>query len=129
MKLLCGALLLYSAVPMPGAEPFTGTWKEDVSKVKFSQKPSKYELANGSYKCLTCYPPIAVKADGTDQAVSGYPGFDTLSVRVIDDRTIELTWKKAGEGARSETLTVSADGMTATWRTRANCKGSTTTIR
>jgi hypothetical protein len=113
MRLL-GTLLLCGALPMLAAEPFTGTWKLDVSKAKFSQKPDKIELANGTYKCFTCDPAITVKADGTDQPVTGHPGYDTLSVRVVDDHTVDLVGKKAGKIVFEEKTTVSHDGMTAT---------------
>ena len=98
MRLLW-SLLLCSALPilaMPAAEPFTGTWKADVSKGKLSTKPDKIELANGTYKCSTCDPPISVKADGSDQPVTGHPAYDTMSVHIIDDHNIEVVAKKAG---------------------------------
>ena len=116
MRLLW-SLLLCSALPilaMLAAEPFTGTWKADVSKGKFSPKPDKIELANGTYKCSTCDPPISVKADGTDQSVSGHPAYDTMSVHIIDDHNIEVVAKKAGTVVFDEKTTVAADGMTAT---------------
>jgi hypothetical protein len=72
MRILCVALLL-GALPALAAEPFTGTWKLDVASAKFSQKPGRYEIANGNFKCVTCDPPVTVKADGRDQAVSGHP--------------------------------------------------------
>jgi hypothetical protein len=108
------SLLLWTALPMLAAEPFTGTWKIDLPKSKMSTKPRKLELANGIYKCLTCDPPISIKADGTDQAVSGNPRFDTLSVRIIDDHTIESAAKKAGKAVFEEKDTFPADGMTIT---------------
>jgi hypothetical protein len=89
MKLLC-AVLVCSALPMMAAQPFTGTWKVDVTTAKWSGKPSTYELANGTYKCLTCTTPYTVKADGKDQAISGQTGFDTESVRIIDDHSVEI---------------------------------------
>ena len=82
MKTLC-TCLLFGALRLVAADPFTGTWKIDLSKAQFSRKPSKLEIANGTYKCLTCDPPVTVKADGTDQPVSGQAGFDTLSVRIV----------------------------------------------
>jgi hypothetical protein len=113
MKLFC-PLLLCAALPMLAAEPFTGIWKMDVSKAKFSTKPDKYELANGTYKCLTCDPPFTVKADGADQPVTGQAAFDTINVRVVDDHTIDCVVKKSGKLVAEEKTTVSADGMTAT---------------
>jgi hypothetical protein len=111
MKLLW-PFLLCGALPIMAAEPFTGTWKIDVSKAQFSKKPDKRELANGTYKCLTCDPPYTVKADGSDQPVSGHPGFDTINVRVIDDHTVQVITKKAGKVVSEGKTTVSADGMT-----------------
>jgi len=113
MRLLW-SLLFCGALPMLAAEPFTGTWKIDVSKAKFSQKPDKIELANGTYKCLTCDPPVTVKADGRDQPVTGHPGYDTLSVRILDDHTVESLGKKAGKVTFEEKTMVAPDGMTAT---------------
>jgi hypothetical protein len=113
MKLFC-SLLLCGALPMLGADPFTGTWKIDLSKAQFSQKPDRVELANGTYKCFGCDPPITVKADGTDQPVSNHPGFDTMNVKIIDENTIEVTTKKAGKPVFEEKTTVSKDGATAT---------------
>lgn len=112
MRLLC-VVLLFSALPALAAEPFTGTWKLDVASAKFSQKPTRIELANGTYKCPTCDPPMTVKADGKDQTVSGHPSYDTMSVRIIDDHSIEEIGKKAGKTVVKVKITVSSDGATA----------------
>ena len=113
MKLLCAALVC-SALPMMAAQPFTGTWKVDVSSAKWSGKPTEVELANGTYKCLSCTTPYTVKADGKDQAVTGQPGFDTMSARIIDDNSVEFIQKKAGKIVSQSKYTVSADGATFT---------------
>lgn len=112
MRLLC-AVLLCGALPISAAEPLTGTWKEDLGTVKFSGKPEKIELSQ-VYKCLSCDPPVTVKADGKDQAVSGVPGIDTISVRIIDDHSIEMTSKKAGKIILQAKQTVSSNGGTLT---------------
>lgn len=69
MKVLW-SLLLLGTLPMLAAGPFTGTWKIDISKAKFPQKPEKIELANGTYKCSTCDPPINKKRT---EPISRYP--------------------------------------------------------
>lgn len=107
-------LLLLSALPVLAAEPFTGTWKLDMATAKFSQKPFKFELKDGTYRCPSCDPPITVKADGMDQAVTGVPGIDTVSARIVDDRTVEVTDKKAGKVTGHLKLTTSADGKSVT---------------
>jgi len=113
MKLLC-AVLLCSALPMAAAEPFTGIWKEDLTTLRFSGKPQKIELSQGTYKCLSCDPSYTAKADGKDQAVSAIPGIDTISVRIIDDHSVEFIQKKAGKIVYQYRETVSSDGATAT---------------
>lgn len=113
MRLLCAALVC-GALPIMAAQPFTGTWKMDVTTLKVSGKLSNVELANGTYKCLSCATPYTVKADGKDQAVTGQPNFDTISVRIIDDHSVEFIEKKAGKIVYQAKSTVSADGATRT---------------
>lgn len=40
---------------------------------KFPTQPDQYWLRNKTYECLTCVPKVAVKADGSDQKVTGHP--------------------------------------------------------
>jgi hypothetical protein len=89
-----------------------GTWKADLSNIQLPTKPDRYLISKGVYHCKTCAPPYAVKADGQDHAVSGHPYFDTVAIRIIDDRTIEETDKKGGKVVTTTTSKVSADGST-----------------
>jgi hypothetical protein len=89
-----------------------GTWKIDMSKVDFPEKPDVFLLQKGIYTCKTCAPPYTVKADGKDYAVKGHPYYDTVAIKVVDDRTIEETDKKGGKVVATSTSTVSADGDT-----------------
>lgn len=107
-------LLLTPALAM-AQSPFDGTWKTDLSNAQFSHKPDVYLLQNGMYQCKTCVPPINIKADGQNQKVTGHPYFDTMSIKVVDDRTIEETDKKDGKTVTTSKMTVSADGKTATF--------------
>jgi len=92
--------------------PFDGTWRVDLKTAKFPEKPDVYLLQDGMYHCKTCAPPVDVKADGQDQKVSGHPYYDTKSVKVMDDRTIEETDKKNGKMVAISKTWVSADGNT-----------------
>jgi hypothetical protein len=89
---------------------FDGTWKIDINKVDFSKKPDVFLLQNGMYSCKTCTPPYDVKADGSDQPVSGHPYFDTVAIKVLNDHAIEETDKKGGKVVATVTSTVSSDG-------------------
>jgi hypothetical protein len=108
-----GALLF--ATPAASAQsPFDGTWKVDMNKVTFPQKPDVYLLQDGMYSCKTCTPPYTVKADGTDQPVTGQPYFDTAAIKVVSDHEIKETHKKGGKTVGTADIVVSADGKTAT---------------
>jgi hypothetical protein len=51
-------------------------------------------LQNGMYQCKTCVPTVSVKADGDDQTIAGNPYYDAISIKVLDDRSIERTGEK-----------------------------------
>ena len=108
-----GALLI--AMPAMSQSAFNGTWKVDMNKVDFSKKPDVYLLQNGMYECKTCTPPYKIKADGTDQAVTGHPYVDTIAIKVVNDHEVQETDKKGGKVVATSTETISADGKTATF--------------
>lgn len=110
--LLC--LLLVPVFAM-AQNAFDGTWKVDLNKVDFPKKPDEYLLQNGVYECKTCVPPVKVKADGSDQPVSGHPYYDSAAINVVSDHEIEETDKKNGKVVATSTTTVSADGNTMTF--------------
>jgi hypothetical protein len=58
---------------------------------------------------------IDIKADGQDQKVTGSPYYDTASITVVDDRTIEETDKKGTKTVTTSKSTVSPDGNTLTF--------------
>lgn len=92
--------------------PFDGTWKYDLSKTIHSKKPSVFLLQDGIYESKTEIPPVKVKADGSDQPVSGDPYVDTVAVQIVSDHQIKVTGKKNGKERYSLTQTVSSDGKT-----------------
>lgn len=94
---------------------FDGTWKVDLNKAQLPKKPDVFLLQDGMYHCKTCVPPIDIKADGQDQKVTGHPYYDTMSIKVVDDRTIEETDKKDGKTVTTSKTTVSSDGSTLTF--------------
>ncbi len=117
-------LLLVPVVAM-AQSPFDGTWKDDMSSFQSPAKPDVLLLQDGMYECKTCVPPIKVKADGTDQKVTGDPYSNALSVKVIDDHNVENTFKKDGKVVFTEKWSVSSDGNTLTnhWTYSGNPSG------
>jgi len=109
-------LLLQAALLMPtltmAQSVFDGTWKVDLTSAEFPQKPDEYLLKDGTYQCKTCVPPIQVKADGQDQKVTGQPYYDSVSIKVVDDRTIEEVDQKNGKTVATSKTWVSPDGNT-----------------
>jgi hypothetical protein len=93
---------------------FEGTWRFTPQSGQFGGKPDKFWLQNGMYDCETCVPKIEVQADGKDHPRTGSPYSDAISVRAVDDRTIETISKKAGKVVGTAKETVSADGKTLT---------------
>jgi hypothetical protein len=109
------AMVLLAPIVAKAQSPFDGTWKADLSKVQMPAKPDVYLLQGGIYQCKTCVPPFSVKADGQDHAVTGHPYYDSVSVQVVDDRTIIETDKKDGKVVTTSKVTVAPDGKTATF--------------
>jgi hypothetical protein len=114
MKKVMLALVLLASATLFAQTPFDGTWMTKLDTAKFPTKPDKYSLNNNMYECLTCVPKVAVKADGTDQKVTGHPYFDTIAVQVVNASSVETTQKKDGKVMYKDTATVSTDGKTLT---------------
>lgn len=112
---LVAAGLAMMAGTAAAQSPFDGTWKIDMSKVDFPKKPDAYLLQGGMYTCKTCTPPYTIKADGTDQAVTGHPYTDSVAIKVVSDHQIDEVDKKGGKVVATSTTMISADGKTATW--------------
>ncbi|MGB0014670.1 MAG: hypothetical protein WBQ03_23960, partial [Candidatus Sulfotelmatobacter sp.] len=95
-KLLLAAVLMASAT-LFAQSPFDGTWMTKLDTAKFPTKPDEYSLSSNMYECLTCVPKVAVKADGTDQKVTGHPYYDTIAVHVVNASSVEIIEKKNGQ--------------------------------
>lgn len=108
-------LLLLLAPAMSFAQtPFDGTWVTKLDTAQFPTKPERYTLNKGRYECLTCVPKVAVKADGSDQRVTGHPYYDTMAARVVNASEVEIITKKDGKTVFTGTDIVSADGNSLT---------------
>ena len=107
-----GALAILASTPGFAESVFDGTWKADVNSAQMPKKPDVFTLKGGMYSCTSCVPAIRIKADGSDQPVTGHPYFDMEAVKVVDEHTVQFTRKKAGKVVGTTTDTVTADGKT-----------------
>lgn len=91
-----------------------GTWKVDLATLKFEQKPDEFLLQDGTFKCNNCTPPYSTAADGQFHPVTDRPYWDSMSVKAVDDKTVEIHRKKGDAEVSSVVMTVSDDGNTLT---------------
>jgi len=108
------ALLLLAPATMFAQSAFDGTWMTKLDTAQFPAKPDVYVLDKDMYECQTCVPKVRVKADGTDQKVTGHPYYDTVAAHVVNASTVEIIEKKDGKTMYTETDTVSEDGNSMT---------------
>lgn len=115
-RLLVAGLALALIVPAFAwaQSALNGTWETQLGSVRGMGKPLVIHLKDGMYAC-NCTPPIRIKADGKDHAVTGHPGFDSMSVEAINDHSVRITQKKDGKVTLQETVTAAPDGKTATY--------------
>jgi hypothetical protein len=103
---------------------FDGTWKIDLAESEAPTKPEVYLLQDGTYYCTTCDPPLDIRADGRDQRITGAACYDTVSLKVVDERTTEETDKRIGTTVGTSKMTVSSDGNSATVEWTESCNAN-----
>jgi len=106
-----------------------GTWKLDTAKSKYSPGPTpKSQMANleaveGGMKVVSdrveadgknTHFEWTAKFDGKDYPVKGDPGRDAVSVKKIDDYTLDITNKKGGKVTTSIHAVYAKDGKSRT---------------
>ena len=106
-----------------------GTWKLNLAKSKFNPGPPPksmtvtYSPAGEGTKIVVDVTPadgaaqhweMMATSDGKEHPVKGNPNADTVSYKLVDDRTGESTFKKAGKVTATNTRVLSADGKTLT---------------
>ena len=114
-------------------DAFTGTWKLNEAKSKFSPGAAKnntvvYEAAGDSVKVTVdgvdgngaaTHNEWTGKFNGKLYPVTGDPTSDLRSYRKINSRTLALTGKKDGKVSLTGRIVVSANGKTRTVTTTA----------
>ena len=121
------------------ADNQVGTWKLNVAKSKYSPGPPPKEgtltveaIPNGLKITIQgtdaegkpVHMEFAPKYDGKDVPATGMPGADTISMKKIDDYTVEAVSKKEGKPRTTTRTVVSKDGKTRTTTQKGtNAKG------
>jgi len=121
------------------ADNQVGTWKLNVAKSKYSPGPApkegtltvesepnglKITIHGTDAEGKAVHMEFAPKYDGKDVPVTGMPGADTISMKKIDDYTIEAVSKKGGKPLTTTRSVVSKDGKTRTTTQKGtNAKG------
>ena len=121
------------------ADNQAGTWKLNVAKSKYSPGPApkegtltvesepnglKITIHGTDAEGKAVHMEFAPKYDGKDVPVTGMPGVDTISMKKIDDYTVETVSKKGGKPLTTTKSVVSKDGKTRTSTQKGtNAKG------
>jgi hypothetical protein len=122
-RMLPSVLFALTVIPVPvrAQSSFDGTWKIDLSKTKTPTKPDIYLLQDRRLQCPTCDPIMDVKADGTDQQITGEPCYNAVNIKILNDRAIEETDKRDGQPVRTLRIEVSQNTNEATFELTDKC--------
>ena len=128
-----GVLFVFCSIAVlaqaPAAKNMAGAWKLDPAKSKYSPGPTpksqvaKLEAVDGGLKVVsdrveadgkTTHFEWTAKFDGKDYPVKGDPNRDAVSVKKVDDYTLDITNKKAGKVLTTIHAVYSKDGKSRT---------------
>jgi hypothetical protein len=125
--LFVGLFLIGTTVRADDAN--SGTWKIDPAKSKYDPGPApksttttieadenKYKVDSHTVNAdgTDLHISFDAKTDGKDYPISGTPSADTVSVKRVNAKTIETTWKKDGKVVMKTRGVLSNDGKTRT---------------
>jgi hypothetical protein len=128
-------LLTVSAavVAAPAADPLMGTWELNVAKSTFKPGPApksdiRTYAATEQGTAMTwktvgadgkeVVAKSTFKVDGKDYPLTGFANFDTISLKQVDDLTVQSTQKKGGKVIGTTTRTISKDGKVLTLKSK-----------
>ena len=126
-------LLVFSTVAIfaqaPAAKNMAGTWKLDTAKSKYTPGPTPksqvamIETVDGGMKVVsdrveadgkTTHFEWTAKFDSKDYPVKGDPSRDAVSVKKVDDYTLDISNKKAGNVTTTIHAVYAKDGKSRT---------------
>jgi hypothetical protein len=121
---------LASGIHAQAPKGLEGTWKLDTAKSKFSPGPAPKSMTvtysvvgTDGMKIVVDVTPgegaaqhweMTAHYDGKEHPVTGNPNADSISIKKVDDRTGESTFKKGGKVTSTNVRKLSADGKVLT---------------
>jgi len=130
LAVLLATLLLCSGIAAQAASnPSSGSWKMNAAKSKFDPGPAPKSIVTKAEDDGTSYTIDSVtvnadgseshstfmaKFDGKDYPVTGAPFGDMISLKRVNDYTIDGTWKRNGKESATTHGVVPKDGKTRT---------------
>ena len=127
------------AATLVAADPIAGTWKLNPAKSKFSPGPTPAsatityeETADGIKRTGENVLPDGTKTsfeytakyDGKDYPATGSETYDAVTLKRVNDHTVQITLKKSGKVLTTARRVLSKDGKTMTLTiTGVNAKG------
>lgn len=128
------ALVISSVTSVAADNPMHGTWKQNLSKSKFTPGPAPTSPATLRIETAPSGEVVTVERvdpdgksssysykglyDGTPQKVSGSSFGDTVTLKKLNSDTAEINWMRDGKVSRTSTRTISKDGKTMTIRAK-----------
>jgi hypothetical protein len=107
-------ILVIASIPALAQSVFDGTWRLNISDAQVNVT-ERFLLKDGLFSCAACDPPIKdLSTDGQPHKVARSPYYDSVTVHVIDDRTVEYTSTKNGKTVENSKITVSKNNKEAT---------------
>jgi hypothetical protein len=125
---LC-SLTIFPQAKIGAQNPMFGTWKLNLAKSKYTPGPApksqiaKLEGVEGGMKVVSdrveadgkmTHFEWTAKFDGKEYPVKGDPGRDSVSVKKINDTTLDITNKKGGKVTTTIHAIYTADGKSRT---------------
>jgi len=96
-----------------GAHRISGSWHLIEADLTHHDEDTVYHVADGKLAMSDHMGrSFTAKLDGTDAPYQGDPEFDTVSVKQLDERTLEETDKNAGKVVKITRWAVDPDGQT-----------------
>jgi hypothetical protein len=110
-----------------GSHPVSGSWQQDQIQANDAMRTVKYSMTPEHFTMHWNGQSYDAKFDGKEYPVTGDPGHTTVSVKRIDDNTVEETDHRQGKVVDEIRLAAAKDGKTIAVTDKDVAHGQSTT--